>query len=347
MSANFTFSKWDLLKRIFDEYKRHAFYISAIFFLIFLFLWSLNQFYTHYYFTSEDIKIKVLVFSIYFIANIYTGISMIYLALNIDRGSKIKAKEFLNLFDRFISFVVLIFSFTVMFYLGILFFVVPALWVLASFSFAPYILIDKNYSVFKSFVYSYKISKGHKINILIFYLFLFILNFLAALTIVGLFVSVPLTILSVAHLYRALACIYEHSESKDRCGVKIKLLEFWQKFWAWVFIVFVAILGAYSAKKRIQYWTYILYSNEYVQSVKNRLLKKDAPDKQQSEAENIEILRSLQQDINLFKELNGRAPHSLEELGKGYENSTVIYLEYDNYYEACDSISFVCFKVEK
>ena len=89
--------------------------------------------------------------------------------------------------------------------LGIIALIIPGIILALGFIFSQYLVIDKGRGAIESLKESWRITKGHRWELFIFVLVLAVLNILGVLALlVGLLVSVPVTMLAVVHAYRTL-----------------------------------------------------------------------------------------------------------------------------------------------
>src|SRR3990167_7751866 len=95
--------------------------------------------------------------------------------------------------------------------LGIIALIIPGIILALGFIFSQYLVIDKGRGAIESLKESWRITKGHRWELFLFLLVLAVLNILGVLALlVGLLVSVPVTMLAVVHAYRTL----EHKASE-------------------------------------------------------------------------------------------------------------------------------------
>ena len=88
---------------------------------------------------------------------------------------------------------------------GLFIFIIPAIYVVVKYSFALYLLIDKKIGIQESLAESARISRGYKIELLKFWLVLLCINIVgAALFLVGLLFSLPISFLAIIYVYRGL-----------------------------------------------------------------------------------------------------------------------------------------------
>jgi uncharacterized membrane protein len=90
-------------------------------------------------------------------------------------------------------------------FFGFLLLVVPGIIAAVGLGFAPYLVIDRGRGPIEALKESWRITKGHKVQLFLFGLALIGLNILGLLAlVVGIVVSVPVTWLAVTHAYRKL-----------------------------------------------------------------------------------------------------------------------------------------------
>ena len=79
-----------------------------------------------------------------------------------------------------------------------------------TFMFFPYALVDKGFGPLNALRISYLITKGAKLKLFLFLLVIFAVNFVGTLLLlVGLLITLPLTMVAFAHIYRSLASAAE------------------------------------------------------------------------------------------------------------------------------------------
>jgi uncharacterized membrane protein len=89
---------------------------------------------------------------------------------------------------------------------GLILLIVPGIIWALRYMFAQYIVMDKKLSISEALAESSRITKGHKGQLALFMLALIGINILGALClIVGLLVSIPVSMLAFAHVYRTLS----------------------------------------------------------------------------------------------------------------------------------------------
>jgi hypothetical protein len=90
--------------------------------------------------------------------------------------------------------------------LGFIALVVPGIILSVGLAFVPYVVVDRGLGPIEALKESWRITKGHKWQLFLLFLALVGINLLGVLAlVVGIFVTVPITMLAFAHAYRTLA----------------------------------------------------------------------------------------------------------------------------------------------
>ena len=164
------------------------------------------------------------------ILSTFIHIGILKVGLELAEGKKAKLDDFLNHANLFWKFIAVMAVFVVAliasifipvasgFFLAIFFFhklsyfvlaflgLIPALYLLLTFCFAPVVLVDTNCSIWASFQHAVKISKHNKLSILGFLSVISLFNLIGMILFgVGLLITAPLTFISFLLLYRKLA----------------------------------------------------------------------------------------------------------------------------------------------
>jgi uncharacterized membrane protein len=88
---------------------------------------------------------------------------------------------------------------------GFILFIIPGIILFIKLQFATYLVVDKNMGVFESLSRSWEMTKGVKWNLFLFWLSLLGINIIGFLClIIGLVITVPLSMVATAYVYRKL-----------------------------------------------------------------------------------------------------------------------------------------------
>lgn len=91
-------------------------------------------------------------------------------------------------------------------FVGLILLIVPGIIVMLVYAFVKYLVIDRDLGTIEAMKESARITRGHRLELLLFFLALVGLNILGLLAlVVGLFVTIPVSMLAIVHAYRMLA----------------------------------------------------------------------------------------------------------------------------------------------
>jgi len=134
------------------------------------------------------------------------SLGMIKISLKILDNEEIKIVDIFSQYHLFIRYFLASIIRNLIVFVGFIFFIVPGVIFAIRFGFFDFLIVDKNMRIIESLKKSWYITKGNTLNLFLFYILLFLINVLGFFAfIVGLFFSVPLTIIAEAFVYRKLA----------------------------------------------------------------------------------------------------------------------------------------------
>ena len=148
-----------------------------------------------------------------FIVSLMVGLSVASISLMISRHQDFSFRDlYMPLLSqrRVLKFIALLFVYCVAVGLGAILLIVPGVYVAVRFKFFPYVVVENEYASLEELVrMSYKVTHGHFWQVFGFLLLAILFNFVGFLClVVGLFVTIPVTIFATAHVYNKLK---EHS----------------------------------------------------------------------------------------------------------------------------------------
>jgi uncharacterized membrane protein len=87
--------------------------------------------------------------------------------------------------------------------IGLIFLIVPGIFILAILFFVPYVVVDEKRGILQSLARNMELTKGIRLQLFLFILVLIVVNVLGVLALgVGLLVTFPVTYLASAYVYR-------------------------------------------------------------------------------------------------------------------------------------------------
>lgn len=122
-----------------------------------------------------------------------------------DAVEKVTLKDLWNP-TPFLWYVISQFLVGVIVLVGLVLLIIPGVIAMLGLMFSSYLIIDKNLGPIEAIKESWRMTKGHKMQLFLLVLALIGINILGFLALfVGLIVSVPISMLAVAHVYRKLS----------------------------------------------------------------------------------------------------------------------------------------------
>jgi uncharacterized membrane protein len=122
----------------------------------------------------------------------------------VDEGQAELADLF-NAYPVYLNFLIATLIFTVALAIGFLLLIVPGIIVLLWFGFYQYVIVDRGLGPIEGLMRSMQLTEGVRMRLLLFGLVFIGLNLLGvAACFVGLFVSIPVTMMASAYIYRRL-----------------------------------------------------------------------------------------------------------------------------------------------
>lgn len=150
----------------------------------------------------------ILAFTVYLIGwvlSIIVGLGLIKISLNFCDNLKSKIGDLFSQYRLFFRVLFAGILYGLICFLGTILFIIPGIYFGIRFWFYDYFIVDKRAGVIESLKRSWRITKGNVWNLFLFILILTGINLLGALCLlVGLFVTVPTTMVAIALVYRKL-----------------------------------------------------------------------------------------------------------------------------------------------
>lgn len=141
-----------------------------------------------------------------------TGIEMGFLkiALKIYDEEQPDYSDIFSQFHLFFKYFAAVIIYGIMVFIGVIFFVVPGIILAIQFYFAFYAIIDKEMGPIDALEHSAVLTRGSRWDIFAFFIAVMILNTLGALCfLIGLFITIPMSLFATAYIYRKLQHAYE------------------------------------------------------------------------------------------------------------------------------------------
>lgn len=194
-----SFSKKEALKFGWERFKERPFFLVGLFILTTV-ISAITGF------VAEEITtgaVGVVVNLLDFAVQIILGMGMTLIMLRIyDKVDTdyTDLVEPLHLFWKYLVMTVLV---LIVVLFGFVLFIIPGIIAGIALSFASYLIIDRNMGPIEAMKESMHITNGHRWNLFLFGLTIFLFNILGALFFgVGLLITIPISALATVHVYR-------------------------------------------------------------------------------------------------------------------------------------------------
>lgn len=137
---------------------------------------------------------------------ILIGIGFIKIALKFVDGGKGEIADLFSGKSSFVSYLIASILYGIMVMVGSILLIIPGIIVAIIFMFYGYLIVDKRMAPIDALKKSMEITKGEGVHLFLFVLAAILVNILGALCLfVGLIVSVPVTLIANADIYRKLS----------------------------------------------------------------------------------------------------------------------------------------------
>ena len=197
------FSKTDLLKEAWELFKKHLNIIGAL--IAIYFAYYLAQYGVSYIFQARYPALGSIFSLIFLILFLIIQLGAYNMVLRIVDGKKATLQDlytYPNITMKIIRNIVAGIIVGVMVIVGLIFFIIPGIYIAIRLMFFTYYIVDKDAGIMDSIKMSWELTKNGVINLFLLAIIFFIINFIGAMLIVGLAVTLPLTFLATAVLYR-------------------------------------------------------------------------------------------------------------------------------------------------
>jgi uncharacterized membrane protein len=141
-----------------------------------------------------------------FLLSLIFNLGLIKISLKFCDNEKVKFSDLISQYKLIFRYFLALILQSLIVVFGFLLFIIPGIIFLIRFGFYGYLIVDKNSKIVESLKRSWEITKGNTWNLFLFYLLLGLINVLGFLAlIIGLFWSIPTTMLANAFVYRKLS----------------------------------------------------------------------------------------------------------------------------------------------
>jgi len=198
-----SFSKREAIQFGWETTKNNlGFFISL---LVVIILWQTAISVVENFVAKTNFFSKIVLYLIYFSASVLINIGLIKIALRFCDKEKGKISDLFSQYHLFFNYLFAWLIYSLIVFIGILLFIVPGIIWSIQFLFYPYFVVDKGLGPIQALKRSSILTKGIKWDLFVFSLMLLGINLLGALfLLVGLFVTLPVSWVALAFIYRKL-----------------------------------------------------------------------------------------------------------------------------------------------
>jgi uncharacterized membrane protein len=155
---------------------------------------------------KESFLISFLLTTVGFALSIIFSLGLIKISLEICDGKEPKISDLFSQYRLFFRFLFTSILKSLICLFGFILLIIPGIIFSIRLSFFDYLIVDKNSRIVESLKRSWEITKGSTLNLFLLYLLLVLINLLGVFAlIVGLFWSIPTTMIAEAFVYRKLS----------------------------------------------------------------------------------------------------------------------------------------------
>jgi len=186
---------WDISKKNFRFFIL-LFTLVVVVFIILSFIQSL---------VNEKSLLSLILYIINIVVQIIISMGLVKISLKFCDNEKPKISDLFSSYPLFFKFLIGSIIYGLIVIGGLILLIIPGIIWAIQFQFFAYLILDKGISPIEALKKSSKITKGTKWDLFLFGILLGFINILGALAfLVGLFVTIPATMIATAFVYRKL-----------------------------------------------------------------------------------------------------------------------------------------------
>jgi len=165
---------------------------------------------------QADQNLSILVGLINGFFQLMIGMGLIKITLTVCENKTPDIFDFFAVFPLILKYLAAYILYLLIVFTGTILLIVPGIIWAIQFIFYPYLIIDKNLGPIAALKKSSELTKGVKVQLFLFGIAITVINFLGALCLlVGLFVTIPITAIAYACIYKTLLARTENSQGPD------------------------------------------------------------------------------------------------------------------------------------
>lgn len=196
---NNSFSKTAAISFGWDKFKENILLLLAVFFIIGGVSFMFN--------VSDKLGFSALMMLVVglvsFVVQSVLEMGAIRIVLNIRAGHKAEFANLISEMSQLLNFILAQILVLVVVMIGTMLLIIPGIIATVGLFFVPYIVIDKKLGPVEAMKESWRLTKGHKWNLLWFGSILIIMNMLGMMAFgIGLLVTLPISFLATVYAYK-------------------------------------------------------------------------------------------------------------------------------------------------
>lgn len=183
------FTNGEAIRYGFEHTKKHFWFLAGLFLLIILISAGFGR-----------------VHGLSFVVSLFTSISVIAIALEIHAGRTVSIKHFYSKYHTILEYLVATILYCLMVIGGFILLIIPGIYFAIKYQFYKFLVIDKEMKPIEALKESAKMTEGHMWQLFGLFWIIIGINILGLLALgVGLFLTVPTTLLAYTFVYKRLS----------------------------------------------------------------------------------------------------------------------------------------------
>lgn len=154
---------------------------------------------------SDNAGLLFLLSLLYYVLELLLGIGIITISIKLVDHKEVELKDLFMHYQYLFRYFVGSLLYGIIVFVGLILFIIPGIIWALKYQFFSYAIIDKNMKVWDAFKFSATITSGVKLDLLGLAIISMLINLVGMLALlVGLLVTIPLTMMVMAYVYRKL-----------------------------------------------------------------------------------------------------------------------------------------------
>jgi len=154
---------------------------------------------------EDNFMVRLLMYPISMLVGCALEVGVITISLRLVAGEPTEFSHFFSKVNVVFYYLVATIIYSIIMMVGLVLFIIPGIYIAIRFQFYGYFIVDEGAGPIEALSRSGDITRGNMMNLFLFALLMFGLNLLGLLAlVVGIFITVPLTWVATAYVYRYL-----------------------------------------------------------------------------------------------------------------------------------------------